>query len=294
MVREVLAELEPKPGETFFDATVGSGGHAEVLSEAVGPEGLVIGCDRDEAILAIARDRLKPLGNVRLFHAPFARIDDVLDECGIERVSGCLFDLGLSSLQLDKPERGFSFMADAPLDMRMDPSAPGPTAADIVSRQSERDLADIFFRYGEERHARRIARTIVHEREREPIETTGRLAELVRRSVPRGRERIHPATRVFQALRIVVNDELGQLEVGLEAAARRLEPGGRMAVIGFHSLEDRIVKRFFRSAPNLDVLTRKPVTCSDRERHDNPRARSAKLRAARAVQGAADRDNTIH
>jgi 16S rRNA (cytosine1402-N4)-methyltransferase len=215
-----------------------------------------------------------------LVHSAYSEIRQVLDELGIERVDGVLLDLGLSSDQLAWRDRGFSFAADGPLDMRFDPEASGPSAADLVNRLPEAELAQLFFDLGEERFSRRISRRIVEARRAEPIRTTGQLADLVRRSVP-GRNRhgpIDPATRVFQALRIAVNDELGQLDVALKLVPTVLSPGGRAAVISFHSLEDRRVKWAFKTDPRLTVLTKKPVTATAQEVAVNPRARSAKLR----------------
>ena len=217
---------------------------------------------------------------VTLVHAAYREMRRVLDELGIDRVQGVLLDLGLSSDQLAWEDRGFSFSTDGPLDMRFDPDEPGPTAADLVNQLPEADLAQLFFELGEERFSRRIARRIVEDRQRGPIRTTGQLAELVRRSVPAGHEHgpIDPATRVFQALRIAVNDELGQLDAALQAIPELLAPGGRAAVISFHSLEDRRVKWAFKTNPKLTVLTKKPVTATAQEVAVNPRARSAKLR----------------
>ncbi len=213
-------------------------------------------------------------------HAAYQQLPQVLDDLGIDRVRGILLDLGLSSDQLAQDDRGFSFSADGPLDMRFDPGEACPTAADLVNRLGEQELANLFFELGEERFSRRIARRIVEERKRGPIETTTELAGLVRRSMP-GRRRpgsIDPATRVFQALRIAVNDELGQLDQALRAIPDLLEPGGRAAIVSFHSLEDRRVKWAFKTDPRLIVLTKKPVTATARELAVNPRAQSAKLR----------------
>ncbi len=280
LLREVLDVLDPSPGMVVVDATVGAGGHAAALLERAGGEAFLLGIDRDPSILEKARVRLAPFqGRARLFHSTFAEMVQVLGEAGFTRVDRVLFDLGVSSPALDTPERGFGFMIEGPLDMRMDPSGGGPTAAELVARLSEGELHRLIREYGEERYARRIARAIVRERGKAPITTTTRLAELVARAVPPSpHRRIHPATRTFQALRIAVNRELDQLREGLEAAKAVLGPGGRVAVISFHSLEDRIVKRFFRE--KMTPLFRKPIRPSPDEVRRNRRARSARLRAA--------------
>jgi 16S rRNA (cytosine1402-N4)-methyltransferase len=275
---EVLRWLDPQPGQVVVDATVGSGGHARLLAERVAPQGRIIGLDRDPSMLERARRRLEGLPVV-LLHASFAELRLKLDELGVDRVDGVLADLGFSSDQLADPERGLSFQLPGPLDMRLDPSQ-GEPASSLVNRLSERELAEVFWRYGEERFSRRIARRIVAVRQRQPIRTTTQLAELVRGCVPRGRGRIDPATRVFQALRIAVNDELTALRQFLEQLPACLQPGGRAVVVSFHSLEDRLVKQAFRS-PVWEVLTRKPVRPTSAEIQANPRSRSAKLRAAR-------------
>lgn len=283
LTAEVLQHLRPERGGVFVDCTVGLGGHSRALLEAGATR--VVGLDRDRHALAAARETLAPWGDrVVLVHADYRAIDDVLDRHEIPLVDGALADLGVSSMQLEAAGRGFSFQRDEPLDMRMDTST-GDTAADLVARSSERDLADAIFTYSEERFARRIARAIVEARIEEPIVTTGQLAAIVRRSVPRrGYTRIDPATRTFQALRIWVNRELEGLDRFIEAAARRLRAGCRLVVITFHSLEDRIVKHTLRalerSQQAMKVLTKKPIVPSDDEVRRNPRARSAKLRAA--------------
>ena len=281
LVDEVLAWLAPREGAIIVDGTVGGGGHAAALSRRVGTTGRVIGLDRDPAMLVLAEEAVRGLP-VTLVHAPYREMRRVLDELGIDRVQGVLLDLGLSSDQLAWEGRGFSFAADGPLDMRFDPDSGGPTAADLVNRLSAEDLANLIFEFGEERFSRRIARRIVEARQGGAIRTTGQLADLVRRSVP-GRSRhgpIDPSTRVFQALRIAVNDELGQLDAVLRAIPDVLAPGGRAAVISFHSLEDRRAKWAFKTDPRLTVLTKKPVTATVQEVTVNPRARSAKLRVA--------------
>jgi 16S rRNA (cytosine1402-N4)-methyltransferase len=279
LVHEVVEWLRPGQGGLFVDCTLGLGGHTRALLLA-GATG-VIAIDRDQSAIAIALSRLGALAaTVEAVHADYRELPAVLDARGVERVRGVIADLGVSSMQLDAEGRGFSFRRDEPLDMRMDQSR-GDTAADFVNRADEAELADVIFRYGEERYSRRISRALVAAR---PIATTGELAAIVRRAVPtRGWQRIDPATRTFQALRIRVNGELDGLSDFVRAAADRLEPGGRLAVIAFHSLEDRIVKHTMRGmadeAPGaFRVLTKKPVTAGDEELAGNPRARSAKLR----------------
>jgi len=289
MTAEVVELLRPAAGGSradgglFVDCTVGLGGHSRALLEAGAAR--IIGLDRDLDALARAREALAPWGDrVELVHADYRAIDDVLDRRQIDRVDGALADLGVSSMQFDEPGRGFSFQRDEPLDMRMDRSG-GDTAADLIARSSERELADAIFQYGEERLSRRIARAIVAARQESAIATTGRLASIVRRAQPRrGYTRIDPATRTFQAMRIWVNQELEALDRFVEAAARRLRIGARLVVIAFHSLEDRIVKHTLRALQQRDhlveVLTKKPMVPRDEEVERNPRARSAKLRAA--------------
>jgi 16S rRNA (cytosine1402-N4)-methyltransferase len=287
LTAEVLRQLQPERGGLFVDCTVGLGGHAAALL-AAGASRLV-GLDRDQDALTRARETLAPWSDrCELVHADYRSLVAVLDALQIRSVDGALADLGVSSMQFDGPGRGFSFARDEPLDMRMDRSE-GDTAADLVGRSSEEDLASAIFQYGEERFSRRIARAIVHARRETPIETTGRLAAIVRRVVPRrGYMRIDPATRTFQALRIWVNRELEGLDRFLESAVGRLRAGGRLAVITFHSLEDRIVKHTFRALAQregavLRVITKKPIVPDEDEVRRNPRARSAKLRAAERV-----------
>jgi 16S rRNA (cytosine1402-N4)-methyltransferase len=272
--------LDPQPGQVVVDGTVGAGGHSRLIAERLSPTGRLIGLDQDETMLTRARPRLEGWP-ATLVHQSFENLRAVLDHLGIDRVDGFLADLGFASDQMDDPARGFSFQAEGPLDMRLDPAG-AVTAADLVARLSERELADVIYRYGEERFSRRIARRIVEERRKRPITTTTELAELVRRCVPRGGG-IDPATRTFQALRVAVNDELGALERLLADLPRCLRPGGRAVLISFHSLEDRLVKQAFRNKDVWDTMTRKPVTASEEEVAANPRARSAKLRAARLV-----------
>jgi len=262
------------------DATVGTGGHAEAILER-GAE--LIGIDRDPLALEVARERLSRFGKrFLLIQDNFRHLVQILRDHGVQEVDGVLFDLGMSSFQLEDPKRGFSFLKEGPLDMRMDPSQ-DLTAYEIVNRWSERDIARILREYGEERYAGRIARAIVKSR---PIETTTQLARIVARCYPPGYHRIHPATRTFQALRIAVNDELNALREGLLAAIKVLRPGGVVVAISFHSLEDRIVKRTFRQrwiAGEVEILTKKPLTPTAEEVEKNPRSRSAKLRAARKL-----------
>ena len=293
MTAEVLQFLRPERGGLFVDCTVGLGGHARAILEAGATR--LIGLDRDPDALAIARETLAPFGDrVRLVHADYGAIDEVLDRDRVDRIDGALADLGVSSLQFDAPGRGFSFQRDEPLDMRMDRSG-GESAADLVARSTERELADAIFQYGEERFSRRIARAIVEARTGAPVQTTGQLASIVRRAIPlrhsrpgRRSMRIVPATRTFQALRIWVNQELEGLDRFLEAVVRRLRGGARLVVITFHSLEDRIVKHTLRALERREdaavkVLTKKPVVPTDEEVQRNPRARSAKLRAAERI-----------
>lgn len=277
---EVLGLLAPAPGQVVVDCTVGGGGHARLLAERVVPAGRVIGLDQDPAMLDLARPRLTGLP-VTLVHASFDQLRQVLDDLGVTAADAVLADLGFCSDQLADLRRGLSFQQPGPLDMRLDPTRGEPASA-LLRRLGERDLADLIYQLGEERFSRRIARRIVEARQTSPVETTEQLAELVRRSVPRSRHHaIDPATRTFQALRIAVNDELGALDGLLLALPRCLKPGGRAAVISFHSLEDRRVKQAFRDKDVWEVLTRKPVQAGVEEARRNPRARSAKLRAAR-------------
>jgi 16S rRNA (cytosine1402-N4)-methyltransferase len=282
MVDEVLTLLQPERGGTFVDCTVGLGGHTEALL-AAGAE-RVVGLDRDPAALAHAAQRLEKWSDrIVLVHADYRTLERVLDERSVRDVSGVLADLGVSSFQLDAPGRGFSFRRDEPLDMRMDPTA-GITAADLVARLEEAELADVIYRYGEERYSRRIARAIVDARARQPLRTTGELASVVRRAIrTKGWQRLDPATRTFQALRIKVNEELEGLDRFLKAAAARLQLNARLAVIAFHSLEDRIVKQTFQALAGAEdtrfaIVTKRPLTPAETEVGRNPRARSAKLR----------------
>lgn len=284
LLDEVRSLLLPERGGTFVDCTVGLGGHARMLLE--GGATRLIGIDRDTDALLIARVALAEFGDrVTLVHADYRALAEVLDAQGETAVSGVLADLGVSSMQLDGEGRGFSFKRDEPLDMRMDRTQ-GETAAEVLDRVDETELADLIYRFGEERRSWQVARAIVTARAQSPIATTGRLAEIVRRGVAaRGWQRIDPATRTFQALRIWVNRELDGLESFIGTSAARLQPGGRLAVIAFHSLEDRVVKHTLRELARGDeaaikVLTKHPVIAGEAEAAVNPRARSAKLRAA--------------
>ena len=301
--QEIVHLLGLRPGGVVVDGTVGLGGHAEALLQAE-PEVTVIGIDRDEEALRHAANRLSPFKErVRLIHGNYRDLGEHLDVLGIDTITGFLLDLGLSSLQLDTANRGFSFRYDGPLDMRMD-ATEEVTAAELVNHSSEEELVRILRNYGEERFARRIVRAIFAARTKGQIETTGRLAEIVHSAIPRKfhPKVLHPATRTFQALRIAVNEELSNLKEGLEAGFQAIAPGGVIAVISFHSLEDRIVKEFFRykalscTCPpdfpvcvcdkkvEMEILTRKPIRPSSEEVAKNPRARSAKLRAARKFE----------
>jgi 16S rRNA (cytosine1402-N4)-methyltransferase len=272
----MLHWLDPKPGQIVVDCTVGGGGHTRLLAERVGPAGRVIGLDQDAAMLKQAQPSCAGLP-VTLVHASFDQLRDVLRSRETPAVDAVLADLGICSDQLDDAARGFSFQHDGPLDMRLDPTCGSP-AGELLARLPERELADLIFAYGEERFSRRIARRIVAARATGLPQTTGELAALIRRCVPRSRG-IDPATRTFQALRIAVNDELGALERLLKQLPDCVKPGGRIVIISFHSLEDRRVKQAFRSA-HWSVLTKKPIVAGEDETRANPRSRSAKLRAA--------------
>jgi 16S rRNA (cytosine1402-N4)-methyltransferase len=282
MVNEVNGHLEPSRGGVFVDCTVGLAGHARAMLDAGATR--LIGIDRDPDALVQARDALAAFGDrVSLVHDDYRNLVEVLDRLGIEVVDGVIADLGVSSMQLDAPDRGFSFRRDEPLDMRMDRSS-GATAADLLATVDERTLADVIYEFGEERHARRVARAIVEAGRARRIQTTGRLAEIVRQAIPRkGYSRIDPATRTFQAIRIWVNRELDGLDGFLMRAAGRLAPAGRLVVITFHSLEDRVVKHTLRALQAdgvITIRTKRPQVPTEAEIERNPRARSAKLRAA--------------
>jgi 16S rRNA (cytosine1402-N4)-methyltransferase len=277
LAAETLRLLNPGVGEIWVDCTVGVGGHTRLIAEKLGITGQLIGLDQDPTMLDLARARLSGLP-IALVHANFDQLVEVLTNLGIAAVDGVLADLGFCSDQLQLASRGLSFREDGPLDMRLDPTT-GTTAADLVNRLSEAALAEIFWEFGEERLSRRIARKLVEQRQIRPVATTAELAGVVRSCVPRSGN-IDPATRVFQALRIAVNDELGALDRLLGALPRLVKPGGRAGIIGFHSLEDRRVKLAFRTADLWEPLTKKPVEASADEIARNPRARSAKLRVA--------------
>lgn len=305
LYNEVLELLRPRPGDRFIDATVGAGGHATGLLVATSPDGRLLGLDRDPEAIAFAGRQLDHFGErVELVSASFAGLGEVASGRDFTQVDGIVFDLGLSSRQLADAARGFSFREEGPLDMRFDPQQE-LTAADLINNSSAEELAEIFWRYGEERQSRRIARLIVAHR---PLATTRQLADLVDAQTSRRAGRRHPATKVFQALRIAVNEELAAIATGLEAAVDLLAPGGRVAVISFHSLEDRLVKQFFRelsrdcvcppqqpvcncgAEAQLKPVTRKAVKPSAAEIESNPRSRSARLRVAAKVAGAASGD----
>jgi 16S rRNA (cytosine1402-N4)-methyltransferase len=282
LLDEVIEYLKPEPKRLFIDGTVGLGGHAQAIVQRVLPVGRLLGIDRDAANLERTRQRLSGFGEaVVLANDSYANISTHAKTHGFTAVDGILLDLGYSSVHVDDPSRGFSFQADGPLDMRYDQTQ-SLTAEEIVNTWSEDELASIFRKYGEEVKARPIAQAIVQARSETPIRTTLQLAELIARTVRR-RGKIHPATQTFQALRITVNDEFGELERALPECVSLLRPGGRLAIISFHSLEDRIIKRFFKQHPDLNVLTKRPVTGSQDEVRVNPRARSAKLRVAERI-----------
>jgi len=279
LLAEILEGLAPQPGGIFVDGTLGGGGHARALAERVGPSGRIIALDRDPAAVEAATMHLADLP-ITAVEANFCDLPEVLADLGIAAVDGILLDLGLSSDQLADRERGFSFSSTGPLDLRFNPQL-GKPAWRMLERMSAEHLADLIYQFGEERYSRRIARAIVARRHDNPVETSADLAELVRHCVPRTRhDRIDPATRTFQALRIAVNDELKSLEIALRRLPDCLRPGGRLAIISFHSLEDRPVKETFRDDPRLTALARKPIRATDAETAENPRSRSAKLRVA--------------
>ena len=285
LLKEVMHFLNPLPGNVIIDATIGGGGHSEEIIQKIYPSGKLIGIDRDTDALRIAQERLESLGRpFKLINKNFRDIKEIVQDLGMRDVDGILFDLGISSIQMETAERGFSIKGTGPLDMRMD-RRDGRTAKDLVNRLSENELSCLIRDLGEERFHRRIARGIVIARKRKKIETTKELAEIILNSIPyrRNRERIHPATRTFQAFRIKVNEELVSLEEAIRETPNLLRRGGRVCVISFHSLEDRIVKnvlREFKAEGFFDIITKKPVPPEREEIFENPRARSAKLRAA--------------
>jgi 16S rRNA (cytosine1402-N4)-methyltransferase len=295
LASEVLQWLNPQPGQIIVDGTLGGGGHTRLIAERVADqetglgargsglgEGYVVGLDRDPAVISAAEKNLAGLP-VKVAQANFCDVGEVLDELHVKFVDGVVLDLGLSSDQLADDSRGFSFDSSGPLDLRFNPDE-GEPAWRLLGRLQERELADVIYQFGEERLSRRIARRIVEQRAELPVKTAAELAQLVRRCVPRSADNIDPATRTFQALRIAVNRELDSLELALARIPDLLRPGGRFAVISFHSLEDRRVKEAFRSDPRLSPLTKKPVRASPDEVQRNPRSRSAKLRVAERVK----------
>jgi 16S rRNA (cytosine1402-N4)-methyltransferase len=289
LMQEVLSRLSIRPGITYVDCTLGRAGHSSAVARVLGPDGLLIGLDADPRNLVFAKERLADAPcRVRLFHANFAELDDVLSEVGIEHVDAILADLGLSTNQLFDPAYGLSFAQPMPLDMRIDPRV-AQTAADLVNEMREEDLANVLYQLAQERYSRRIARKIVDARRLSPIKTTDRLAELVRAAIPKrggAPEKIDPATRTFMALRMAVNQEMENLEALLEQAPKALTNGGRVGIISFHSMEDRAVKQAFRSMEQtgfLRIVTKKPLTPTDAEITANPRSRSAKLRIAERI-----------
>ncbi|MDD3589368.1 MAG: 16S rRNA (cytosine(1402)-N(4))-methyltransferase RsmH [Thermoguttaceae bacterium] len=288
LLEETIEGLDLAPGKVVVDGTLGGGGHAVAIARKVGSSGLVIGTDRDPSALERLDRRIAELGeplNLKTYFANYCDFDDALERAGVERVDGFLLDLGLSSDQLADRSRGFSFDSDGELDLRYD-TTEGEPAYKLLNRWKEEKIADVIFKYGEDRLSRRIARAVVERRRQEPIRYARELAEICRRcdpTPPWSKKRIDPATRTFQALRIVVNDELGSLETFLKKFTESLKVGGRVAIISFHSLEDRIVKNAFRDSEGLRILTKKPIVATDEEVERNPRARSAKLRIAERI-----------
>ena len=283
LAREVISFLNPAPGQIIVDATIGGAGHSEQILQRIIPGGMLIGIDRDEEALRLASERLKPFkGSFKLINKNFRYLKETLKNIGAERVNGIIFDLGISSIQMEAWQRGFSIKNDGPLDMRMDRNQ-ALTAKDMVNRLSEMELSNIIKEFGEERFHRRIAKRIVEERKKKEISTTAELAEVILRGIPyrHNKYKIHPATRSFQALRIKVNDELGSISQALRESPDVLERGARACVISFHSLEDRIVKncfKEFKAKGIFNVLTKKPLVADENELMANPRSRSAKLR----------------
>ena len=284
LLKETLNYLKAEEGGLFVDATLGGGGHTEAILRA-NPKNRVIGIDRDEEAIERALKRLEPFGNrISVYHANFSQIEEVLEEEGVEEVDGVLFDLGVSHFHL-RGERGFTVWKEQPLDMRMD-RRQKLTAKDVVNKLSERELSEIIFKYGEERFARKIAREIVSRRKKKRIETTKELAEIVESVIPKRlwvRRKKHPAVKTFQAIRIYVNREFEEIERGIPEAARFIRPCGRLVVITFHSLEDRLVKNILRNLENFKVVTKKPVQPTEEEIRENPASRSAKLRAVERI-----------
>ena len=303
LFHEIMDIMAPQPGEVFVDCTLGGGGHSGGFLERISPDGRLIGIDQDTNALAAAQQNLSAYdGRVTYVHSNYSHLDEILSTYAPDGVDGILFDIGVSSHQLDEKDRGFSYMQDAPLDMRMDQSR-SMTARDVVNTYSEEELHRILKEYGEERWAKRIAKFIVEFRAKKPVETTGELVDIIKRAIPKGarEEGSHPAKRTFQAIRIEVNDELGVLERTIEVAVKHLRKGGRVGIISFHSLEDRIVKEKFRylasdcicppempfcqcdKVSEVKILTRKPVTATDEELEMNSRSKSAKFRAVEKI-----------
>lgn len=303
LFREIMEIMTPKPGEFFVDCTLGGGGHSKGFLERTSPDGLLIGIDQDDDALVAARQNLRAYdGRIMLVHSNYSNLDKILNDYAPGGVDGILFDIGVSSHQLDEAKRGFSYMQDAPLDMRMDQTQ-SLDAWQVVNTYKEEDLQRILKEYGEERWAKRIARFLVEFRSKKPIDTTGELVDIIKRAIPKGarEEGSHPAKRTFQAIRIEVNDELGVLNRTIQVAANHLKKGGRLGIISFHSLEDRIVKEQFRylasdcicppelpicqcdKVSEVKILTRKPVTASPEELERNSRAKSAKFRAVEKI-----------
>jgi 16S rRNA (cytosine1402-N4)-methyltransferase len=292
LLKEVIYYLDPKPADKILDATINGGGHAAAICELIGLNGKLIGIDQDKELLKAAELKIKNAKcKIILINGNFRDLDELLEPLNIKSINGALFDLGISSVQLEDSGRGFSFQKDEPLSMTYK-SDIGPndlTAKEIINKWSERDIADVLYKYGEERYSRRIARRITERRREKPIKTTSELVEIIRLSVPpayRNNRRIHCATRTFQALRIAVNDELDAMKEGIEKAWGLISKDSRLVVISFHSLEDRIVKNFFRKISDEgrgQILTKKPVTPNEEEQKLNPRSRSAKLRAIKKI-----------
>lgn len=303
LFREIMEIMAPKPGEFFVDCTLGGGGHSKGFLERTSPNGLLIGIDQDSDALVAARQNLRAYdGRIMLVHSNYSNLDKILNDYAPEGVDGILFDIGVSSHQLDEADRGFSYMQDAPLDMRMDQTQ-SLDAWQVVNTYKEEELQRILKEYGEERWAKRIAQFLVEFRSKKPIDTTGELVDIIKRAIPKGarEEGSHPAKRTFQAIRIEVNDELGVLNRTIQVAANHLKKGGRLGIISFHSLEDRIVKEQFRylasdcicppelpicqcdKVSEVKILTRKPVTASPEELERNSRAKSAKFRAVEKI-----------
>jgi len=283
MVAEVVQYLITDPNGVYVDATVGDGGHAKAILEKTSPQAIVVGIDRDREAIETASQVLADFGSrVKLVQGSFSTIAEILNQVNVEGIDGILFDLGVSSRQLDVPERGFSFSQDGPLDMRMDRTQK-MNACQVVNTFSEKELADIFFYYGGERKSRKIARSIVYARQKKPITTTGELEKIIWSCNPERRGGIHPATRVFMALRVFVNQELEELSKALEGIVQYMKEGARLVVLSYHSLEDRIVKNFFRDNDRLKIINRKPIIPSWQEIQLNPRARSARMRVAQKM-----------